>query len=158
MGFGDIGLWDSPTCVWLQLIFSIMESILNKLFILNKFDLFWIFRFRLWFEFLTKLTFDFISKFFQDWLLFEGVLFGMHFFGFDFLKDGVYKFDEGIDKPKNGGGDGEIKASHTDIDIGLIAIWVEIIDNNEYLNDDNAETIDEPDEYFGFASINLSNY
>jgi hypothetical protein len=82
-------------------------------------------------------------------------LFGFDFFAVDLLLNGVKYFDDRIDDPQQGSGNGDIEADHTDIDISLIAVVVDIIHNNQPLENNDAETAGKLDDHLRFAAVDV---
>ena len=79
----------------------------------------------------------------------------MDLFTFDLCQNGIKYFDNGIDNPKNGSNDAEVEAGHADIDMSFIGILADVVGEYEYFYDDDAEGVDNFDEDFGFAAVDV---
>ena len=133
-----------------------VKSILHKLFILHEFNLFRILG-HFW-KLQSNITLNLNLEFFINFDLLKHCFFLVHTFGGKFLPTGINYLNNNINDSHNGGYNGKIETTHSDINHGLLIIVIEIVEQNHNLDRNNTDIVNESNYYLHLTLIGTRNH
>lgn len=74
------------------------------------------------------------------------------------LPTGIDDLDNHIEYAHESGHNSQVKAGHADVDHGGLAVVIEVVEEDEHFDRDDADVVDEPDDDLHLALVGAGNH